>query len=110
MRFYTTKSGGGKITISTTSPDEVDPAPIVYPAATIAVVCDGEPTAAGQKYIVHVSAAQELNLYAGPVNEIASRTPIETWTQTDSETHTITLKSGRYTLKGTEDAIQIEVP
>ena len=109
MRFYTTKSGGGKITMSTTAPDEEDPAPIVYPAASISVVCNGEPTAEGQKYTVRVAVDQGLNLYSGPADNIASRTPIETWNQTSSQTHNLTLKTGVYTLVGKSESIQIEV-
>lgn len=110
MRFYTTKSGGGKITMTTTAPEEVDPAPILYPAATVSVVCDGEKTVSGQPYIIRVSVEQNLSIYPGPVNEIASRTPIDTWYQTPSSSHSITLQTGFYTLKGEEETIQIEVP
>lgn len=109
MRFYTTRTGGGKITLSTTAPDEVDPAPVVYPAATVSVVCNGEPTSSGQVFTVSVSAAQTLNIYPGPVNNISSRTPIETWSQTPSQTHNMTLQTGVYTLVGENETIQIEV-
>lgn len=109
MRFYTTRAGGGKITLSSTSPDEEDPAPIVYPAATILVVCNGEPTPAGQAFTVSVSAAQTLNLYPGPADNIASRTPNETWSQTPSQIHNMTLPTGIYTLVGENEKIQIEV-
>lgn len=109
MRFYTTKSGGGKITVNSTAPEEVDPAPILYPAATISVVCDGEPTAAGQPYIIRVSAEQDLSIYPGEPDDIASRTPIETWHQTAGTNHTVVLKSGVYTLKGADETIRVEV-
>ena len=109
MRFYTTRSGGGKITISTTAPDEVDPAPIVYPAATVSVVCDGAPTSAGQTYIVRVSAPQVLDLYAGPAGNISSRTPLQTLDMTAATQSSITLAPGVYTLMGPKETIQIEV-
>lgn len=109
MRFYTTKSGGGKITVTSTAPEEEDPAPILYPTATISVVCDGEPTAAGQPYIIRVSAEQDLSVYPGEPDDIASRTPIETWHQTTGTTHQIVLKTGVYTLKGADETIRVEV-
>lgn len=109
MRFYTTRAGGGKITLSSTSPDEEDPAPVVYPAASVAVVCNGEATPTGQAFTVSVSAAQTLNLYSGSADNIGSRTPIETWSQTPSQTHNMTLQTGIYTLIGENETIQIEV-
>lgn len=109
MRFYTTRSAGGKITISTTAPEEEDPAPVVYPAATVSVTCDGEKTSSGQPYIVRVSVPQTLNLYSGPADNIASQTPIRTWSQAPGETHSLTLQTGTYTLMGQNETIQIEV-
>ena len=88
----------GTMTVSTTAPDEVDPAPIVYPASTIHVVCNGEPTAAGQEYSIRVSAEQELH--------IDNETP---WNQAPGDTHTVTLQSGMHTLYGANETIQIEV-
>lgn len=99
----------GKMTISTNAPDEEDPAPSVYPAASISVVCNGEPTPTGQAFTVSVSAAQTLNLYSGPADNIGSRTPIETWSQTPSQTHNMTLQTGIYSLIGENETIQIEV-
>lgn len=99
----------GTMVISTTAPEEEDPAPVVYPAATVSVTCDGEKTSSGQPYIVRVSVSQTLNLYSGPADNIASRTPIRTWSQTPGETHPLTLQTGIYTLMGTDDKIQIEV-
>lgn len=107
IRFNTTAAG--TMTISTTAPDEVDPAPVVYPAATVSVVCNGEPTSSGQVFTVSVSAEQTLNIYPGPVKNISSRTPIETWSQTPSQTHNMTLQTGVYTLVGENETIQIEV-
>lgn len=108
MRFYTTATGG-QITVSTTAPDEEDPAPIVYPAATISVVCDGEPTSAGQRLIVRVSAEQDLSLYPGDPADMGSRTPRETWHQTAGTTHALVLESGVYTLKGIDETIRVVV-
>ena len=99
----------GQMVISTTAPEEEDPAPILYPTATISVVCDGEPTATGQPYIIRVSAEQDLSIYVGDPADIASRTPIETWHQTTGTNHTVVLKSGVYTLKGADETIRVEV-
>ena len=99
----------GTMVISTTAQEEVDPAPVLYPAATVSVVCDGDPTSAGQPYIVRVSVAQTLDLYPGPADDIASRTPSQSWAQAPGETHPLTLQPGTYTLIGTETKIQIEV-
>lgn len=99
----------GVMVISTTAPEEVDPAPVVYPAATVSVVCDGEKTSSGQPYIVRVSVSQTLNLYSGPADNIASRTPLRTWSQTPGETHSLTLQTGIYTLMGPNETIQIEM-
>lgn len=110
IRFHTTASGGGKIGMHTAAPEEEDPAPIVYPAASISVDCNGDPDPVnGQQFIVRVVADQTLNLYSGPADNIASRTPLQTWSQNASETHNITLQSGVYTLVGTGDSVQIEV-
>ena len=110
MRLYTTRSGGGKVTISTTAPEEQDPASVVYPSAGIAVVCDGEPTAEGQRYIVRVKEEQDLAVYSGPIHNIASRTPVTSWHQTSTETHTITLAPGTYVLQGATEQVEITVP
>lgn len=108
IRFYS--QGKGKITITTTAPEEVDPEPIVYPSAGIAVACDGEPTAEGQRYIIRVKEEQDLNVYPGPIHEIASRTPIASWHQTPAETHTLTLAPGTYVLQGAQEQVEIIVP
>ena len=99
----------GTMTVSTTAPDEEDPAPVVYPAATVSVACNGEKTSEGQPYIVRVSAPQILSLYSGTADDIASQTPMQTLDLTSSNQQTITLQTGIYTLKGTKDTIQIEV-
>ena len=98
----------GTVTITTTAPEEEDPVPVVYPAATVSVTCDGEKTSSGQPYIVRVSVSQTLNLYSGPADNIASQTPIRTWSQTPGET-SLTLQTGTYTLMGPNETIQIEV-
>ena len=83
--------------MESTAPDEEDPAPIVYPASTIHVEC-GELTAAGQEYLIRVSAEQELH--------IDNETP---WNQTPDQTLTVTLQTGKHTLYGADETIQIEV-
>ena len=107
IRFNPDDAGTMKIT--TTAPEEEDPAPIVYPAATISVVCDGEPTAEGQNFLIRVTSEQAINVYPGEASNIASRTPVATWTQTPNETHSLTLSSGVYTLMGVQQSVQIEV-
>jgi hypothetical protein len=99
----------GKMKITTTAPEEQDPAPVVYPAATVSVTCDGEKTSSGQAYIVSVSVSQTLNLYSGPADNIASRTPIQTLDMTTASQRSITLSPGVYTLMGPNETIQIEV-
>lgn len=107
IRFNPTSAG--QMVISTTAPDEEDPAPIVYPAATISVLCNGEPTADGQAYIVRVSVEQDLSLYPGDPADMGSRTPLETWHQTAGTTHALVLESGVYTLKGIDETIRLIV-
>ena len=88
----------GTMTISTTAPEEQDPAPIVYPAPTIHVVCNGEPTSSGQEFIIRVSTAQTLHIDNGIP-----------WNQSPEETHTVTLQSGIHTLYGAAESVQIDV-
>ena len=88
----------GTMTITTTAPPEEDPAPTDFPASTIHIVCNGEPTAAGQAYIIRVSEAQTLH--------IDNETP---WSQEPGETHSVTLQTGTHTLYGADETIQIEV-
>lgn len=108
IRFNPTYAG--KMKITTTAPEEQDPAPVVYPSAGIAVVCDGEPTAEGQRYIVRVKEEQDLAVYSGPIHNIASRTPVTSWHQTSTETHSITLAPGTYVLQGATEQVEITVP
>ena len=96
IRFSPTYAG--TMTITTTAPPEDDPAPTDFPASTIHVVCNGEPTAAGQAYIIRVSEAQTLH--------IDNETP---WDQVPGETHSVTLQTGTHTLYGADETIQIEV-
>ena len=107
--FSPNSNASDNITITTTAPEEVDPAPETYPAATISVACDGEPTGAGQRYVVLVSAEQDLAIYSGEPDNIESRTPIENWHQMADATHSVVLQTGVYTLKGANETIRIEV-
>lgn len=103
IRFNPTAAG--TMTITSSAPEEEDPAPIVYPSATIAVVCDGNPTSAGQQYNVLVSKDQVLSLYSGDITDIAGVTPMDTWSQTVGESHALTLSSGVYVLRGQDDEL-----
>ena len=96
----------GDMTISSTAPEETDPEVAPYLKTTINVVCD---PANEQNLIVLVSADQTLSIYSGEPDNIVSRTPIETWSQTRTETHTLTLSSGVYTLKGEDETIRVVV-
>jgi len=96
IRFNPAYAGTMKIT--TTAPEEQDPAPIVYPASTIHVICNGEPTSAGQEFVIFVSTAQTLHIDNG--------TP---WNQSPEESHTVTLQSGIHTLYGATETVQIDV-
>jgi len=100
----------GTMVVSTTAPEEQDPAPIEYPRTTINVVCIGEPTAAGQQLIVLVSQDQNLAVYAGDTDQIVGLEPIDSWSQTTAdEPHSLVLPSGIYTLKGNEETIRVVV-
>ena len=100
----------GQMVISTNAPEEQDPEPVVYPAATIFVVCAGEPTAAGQRFTIRVSVPQTVNLYPGPMDNISSRTPIQTLEMEPGvDQQTNPLQPGFYTLMSPTDKIQIEV-
>ncbi len=92
-------SSPGTMVISTDAPEEMDPAPETYPAATIAVTCDDEPTAAGQAYTVRVSKTQTLSLDSGAP-----------WLQNPNETHSLTLSPGTHILQGEDgEIVRIEV-
>ena len=107
VRFNPGSAGTMKIT--TTAPEEQDPAPIEYPKTTISVICDINPIASGQRLFVFVSTSQSLSLYAGDSDNLASRTPIEMWSQTPEEDHTLELQPGIYTLRGNEEEVRIVV-
>ena len=96
----------GTMTVSTNAPDEMDPETLPYSKTTINVVCD---PANEQRLIVLVSKNQTLSVYSGEPDNIASRTPVETWSQTRDETHNLVLSSGVYTLKGEDETIRVVV-
>ena len=101
-------SNSGTMKISTTSPAEQDPVEETYPIASIAVIC-GEKSASGQQYTVRVSHDQSLSLFAGEITDISGLTPIESWSQTTSETHVLTLAPGTYTLHGDVENLVLNV-
>lgn len=78
----------GSMTISSTAPAETDP---VYPAATIAVVCEGT------KVLVKASKAQPI------VVKNLSDVVVAEWDAVVGETHELQLSSGTYILEGTID-------
>ena len=101
-------SNSGTMKISTSSPAEQDPVEETYPIASIAAIC-GEKSAAGQIYSVRVSHDQTLSLFAGEITDISGLTPVETWSQTTSETHELTLAPGVYTLHGDVENLVLNV-
>lgn len=83
VRFYTTKSGGGNMAITSTAPQEKDP---VYPLQTVAVVCEG-------------NQVQVISRVAQPlaIVDMFGATK-DAWDAEVGVPHTITLPSGTYAL------------
>ncbi len=106
LLFYPT--GPGLMTITSLSPAEQDPVEETYPIASIAAIC-GEKSAAGQQYTVRVSHDQALSLFAGEITDITGLTPVESWSQTTSQTHELTLAPGVYTLHGDVENLVLNV-
>ncbi len=95
VRFNPTNAG--KISISTTAPDETDP---VYPHATIHVECqDGNPNV----LTVTVSEAQHISVSG--TGEVS-----EEWDATVDAPYTLNLPAGQYRLKGANEEIVLLVP
>ena len=80
-RFYTTRSGGGNLTITSTAPKDEDP---VYPSMTVAVVCEGN-----QVQVIS-SVAQKI------VIKDASGSLKDSWDAEVGVPHVLTLPSGTY--------------
>lgn len=98
----------GTITVTSLSPAEQDPIEDTVPMASIAAIC-GEKSAAGQQYTVRVSHDQTLSLFAGEITDITGLTPVESWSQTTSQTHELTLAPGVYTLHGDVENLVLNV-
>ena len=94
VRFYTEKSGGGKVTITSAAPKEQDP---IYPATTLSVVCEG-------------TQVQVLSSIAQHVAILASdETVADEWEAVPNEAHTLELSEGSYTLQGESDKIMLKL-
>lgn len=102
LRLYTDRAGGGFVTITTTAPEEQDPAPIVYPAATVYVTCGEKESSGAQNVTVKVSVEQDLIIY-----DAASVKKAE-WHQKPTDTpYSIKLQPGDYILSGKDEKIAI---
>lgn len=83
-----------KMKVSTTAPEDADP---VYPASSVAVVCEGE------KVLVKVSAPQTV-VITDEAGEEKDR-----W-EADPETpHELNLPAGKYTLQGETEKIELNL-
>lgn len=102
LRLYTDRGGGGHVTLTTTAPEEQDPAPIVYPAATVHVTCGEKESSGAQNITVKVSVEQDIIIYN------ATSTKVAEWHQKPTDApHTIKLQPGDYTLSGKDEKIAI---
>ncbi len=104
MRIYTDKSGGGTLTLTTTAPEEHDPLPPVYPAASLYVACGDKDQSGAQTISVKVNNEQDLVLYDAASNQV------DAWHQTPADTpHSVKLQSGNYTLVGMTEKVEIVI-
>ena len=102
LRFYSDASGGGTITLTTTAPEEQDPAPIVYPAATVSVTCGEKDPSGAQNVAIKVSVEQDLTIYDSASTQIAD------WHQNPTDApYSIKLNPGAYTLVGKSEKVEI---
>ena len=102
LRLYTDRGGGGHVTLTTTAPEEQDPAPIVYPAATVHVTCGEKESSGAQNITVKVSVEQDIIIYN------ATSTKVAEWHQLPTDApHTIKLQPGDYTLSGKDEKIAV---
>ena len=101
LRVYTNVDGGF-LTITTTAPEEGDPVPIVYPAATVYVTCGEKESSGAQSVTVKVSVEQDIIIFDSEANVV------ESWRQKLTEApHSITLQPGAYSLEGEREKIAI---
>lgn len=101
MRLYC-KDTNGNVTITTTAPEEQDPAPIVYPAATVDVTCEEKEADGAQNVSVKVSKEQDIVIYD------ATSTKVAEWHQLPTDApHSLKLQPGDYSLVGKDEKIAI---
>ena len=101
MRLYC-KDTNGNVTITTTAPEEQDPAPIVYPAATVDVTCGEKEADGAQNVSVKVSVEQDIMIYDSSANIVDS------WHQKPTDApHSLKLQPGDYSLVGNGEKIAI---
>ncbi len=102
IRFYTEVSGGGTITLTTATPEEQDPAPIVYPATSLYVACGDKDQSGAQNVTIKVSVEQDLTIYDSASTQIAD------WHQNPTDApYSIKLNPGAYTLVGKSEKVEI---
>ena len=104
LRLYTEVTGGGTVTLTTTAPEEEDPKPIVYPAATVYVTCGEKEPDGAQNVTVKVADEQDVIIYDAASAKVAE------WHQlpTDSP-HSLKLQPGDYILAGNKEKIAIVI-
>lgn len=92
--LYANVNGTRKVTLSTNAPAEKDP---VYPASTIAVVCDGG------KIVVNVSEAQTITV----IDELGEEK--DKWDAEPGTPHELNLTPGNYTLASQKEKISLKL-
>ncbi len=103
MRLYC-KDTNGNVTITTTAPEEEDPKPIVYPAATVYVTCGTKESSGAQNITVKVSDEQDIIIYDAASVKVAE------WHQAPTDSpHSLKLQPGDYILAGNKEKIAIVI-
>ena len=104
LRLYTEVTGGGTVTLTTTAPEEEDPKPIVYPAATVHVTCGEKEPSGAQNITVKVSNEQDIVIYDAASVKVAE------WHQTPTDSpHSLKLQPGDYILAKKKKKIAIVI-
>ena len=96
VRFYTTYTSSGKMTISSTAPEEKDP---VYPHATIYLVCLDD----GSGVQIRVSTSQNISITD------MKGTPLWQQTVLPDQPQDVSLPAGIYILQGEKEKIMISL-
>lgn len=95
MRLHHTESVGTyRMTLKSTAPADADP---VYPASTIAVLCEGS------QIVVNVSKPQTITI------ENEGKETVDSWDAVPDTPHQVVLPSGTYLLRGEEEEIALNL-